>query len=446
MRKRKIAIVGSGIAGLGAAWMLRHHYDIAVYELNPYVGGHTHTLVVEENDREVPVDTGFIVFNRPNYPNLTALFEAIGVATRPSEMSFSVSVNNGEVEYAGSGLSALYAQRRRFFSRSHQGMVWDILRFNRACKRDLAEDTFGHDTVDEYLARKRLGSTFRNRYLLPMAAAIWSCPTQTMGSFPAASLARFFANHGLIELFDRPQWRTLVGGSHRYVKRLLADLGPAVQVNCGITRVRRIEQGVELALTNGTRRRVDEVIIASHADQALAMLADPSPREISLLSPFRYQKNTAILHSDSRLMPRDRRVWSSWNYFAEDRPTAPATSRVAVTYWMNRLQGLPVERDFFVTLNPLTDPHPASLVAEMTYEHPIFDRQAIATQPRLNELQGRRNTWFCGSYFGYGFHEDAFSSALSVARELGVVPAWQQAAESDPQVPATGRELLAHKG
>ena len=446
MHYKKIAVVGSGIAGLGAAWLLRNRFEVSVYEKNAYVGGHANTQMVADGDGEVPVDTGFIVFNKPNYPNLSALFEHVGVETRPTDMSFAVSVNAGELEYSGSGIGSLYAQRRNLFSPTHQGMVWDILRFNRACKRDLAENSFGHVTVDQYLEKKRLGSTFRDRYLLPMAAAIWSCPTQTMGAFPAASLARFFANHGLIDLYDRPQWRTVVGGSHRYVRRLLNDLGTAVRTQTAVKQVERLEAGVELTLIDGSRHRFDEVVLAGHADQTLALLADPSPRERAFLSRFSYQDNSALLHTDERLMPRDRRVWSSWNYLAHDLQAAPANSNVSVTYWMNRLQGLQTKRDYFVTLNPLTEPRPESIVAEIAYEHPIFDTEAMATQTRLNSLQGCRNTWFCGSYFGYGFHEDALSSAITVARALGVEPAWEQVSEPVANSQTAGLRWLSQRG
>lgn len=429
METSRIAVVGSGIAGLGAAWLLRQRHQVTLFEQNDYVGGHTNTRLVREDGRELAVDTGFIVYNEPNYPQLTALFRQLGIASRATDMTFAVSVNHGELEYAGSGLGTLYAQRRNLVSASHQRMVWDILRFNRACKRDLARDGFGRQTVDQYLSAQGLGMAFRDRYLLPMAAAIWSCPTATMGGFPAASLARFFANHGLINLFDRPQWRTLIDGSHSYVKRLVADLGPAVQTGARVTRVARSARGVELTLQDGRHQGFDQVVLACHADQALALLADASAPEQSVLGRFPYQENRALLHTDARLMPRDRRVWSSWNYLADDRDTGPAAAQVSVTYWMNRLQGLDARRDYFVSLNPLLAPHPDRVLAQINYEHPVFDQAAIDAQACLGELQGARQTWFCGSYFGYGFHEDAFASAVAVARGLGVVPQWLAPAE-----------------
>jgi len=294
------------------------------------LGGHTNTCLVEEDGATVPVDTGFIVYNEPNYPKLTALFAHLSVVSRPSDMSFAVSLGDGAVEYAGSSLNALYAQRRNLVSPAHQRMVWDILRFNRPCAFDLERDRFGSLTVNEYLARNRLSEVFRERYLLPMAAAIWSCPTSVMGSYPMASLAQFFKNHGLIQLADRPQWRTVVGGSHEYVKKMHEDLGGSACVDCAVRRVERRDDCVVVTLENGALRTYDQVVMAAHADQSLKMIADPSARETALLSRFGYQRNLAILHTDIQLMPRHRKVWSSWNYMADVNHDADSDQHVSV--------------------------------------------------------------------------------------------------------------------
>ena len=433
MKNANIGIIGAGIAGLSAAWMLRERYTVELLEQGDYLGGHTNTREVEEDATTVPVDTGFIVFNEPNYPCLTALLKYLDLPTRASEMSFAVSIGEGEIEYAGSSLGALYAQRRNLFSPAHQRMVWDILRFNRVCASDLAADRFGAQTVDDYLNRNRLSREFRDRYLLPMAAAIWSCPMRIMGSYPMASLARFFKNHGLIQLTDRPQWRTIVGGSHQYVRRMHADLGDRARLDSSVSRVERRVDGVVVTLSDGAQRCYDQVVLAAHADQSLRMIAEPSPREAAFLSHFAYQRNRAVLHTDTRLMPRNRKAWSSWNYMTERAGGVDDTQSVSVSYWMNRLQGLQTRREYLVTLNPLQEPDPQQVLGEFEYHHPVFSEQAVAMQARLDSLQGVNRIWFCGSYFGYGFHEDALASSVAVVRALPASsPSGDRAVSSAP--------------
>jgi len=437
---RQIAVIGSGIAGLASAWLLSRpqgaaECEVTLIERNDYLGGHTHTVVVEEDGQPVPVDTGFIVYNEPNYPLLTRFFARLGVATRESDMSFSASIGPGEIEYAGDNLNTLFAQRVNLWRPQFLGMVRDLLRFNQRCKALLAGPGFDGLCLGEFLDRERLGPAFREHYLLPMAAAIWSCPTGTMMAFPAESLARFFANHGLLNLVHRPLWRSVSGGSHSYVRRILADLGEERVLVDGAARVRRIADGVQVILQSGQMRTFDEVVLACHADEALALIEAPTADEQALLGCFQYQPNETWLHTDTELMPRRRRIWSSWNY--RSQVGADGTRAVSVTYWMNRLQGLATRRDYLVSLNPLQPPHPERVLARMTYQHPVFDQAAMDAQPELHRLQGRAGLWFCGSYFGYGFHEDALRAAVTTAGLLGADTGWLLAGDSagDPAVP-----------
>ena len=433
----RIAVIGSGIAGLGAAWLLRQRHEVTLYERNDYAGGHTNTLDVPSAQGATPVDTGFMVFNHRNYPQLTGLFRHLRIETQKTDMSFGVSIGNGALEYAGSGLATLMAQPRNWVSPTHYRMIADILRFNREAKALLAREDLCQMTLAEFLQRGAYSDAFRNRYLLPMAAAIWSCPLQTMAGFPALSLFRFFANHGLLDISNRPQWHTVTGGSQTYVRRMLADLGERVFTRRGIRTVQRTNEDVMVCDAAGETRRFDAVVMAAHADETLRMLANPTAREQSLLSQFAYQINQVYLHSDTDLMPRRRRVWSSWNYLA--REEAGRTQAVSVTYWMNRLQNLHNIPPVFVSLNPLQDPDPRHVIAAMTYEHPVFDTGAMTAQQHLGTLQGEDRIWYCGSYFGYGFHEDALQSAVDVAAQLGAEVPWLQERRSDRNIPLQAR-------
>ncbi len=433
---QQIGVIGSGIAGLASAWLLAGRHQITLIERNDYIGGHTHTINVEEDGRLVPVDTGFIVYNEANYPLLVRLFERLGVATREGDMSFAASIGPGEIEYSGDSLKTLFAQPRNLFRPAFLGMLGDILRFNRRCRQCLEHGGFGELNLGDFLKRERLGEAFRDHYLLPMAAAIWSCPTRTMMDFPVESLARFFANHGLINLLKRPLWRTVTNGSQSYVEKILADLGRENILHDPAVRVRSITEDsgvkVEVTLASGASRRFDQLVLACHADEALAMIDQPMAEATRLLGCFRYQPNRTYLHTDIQLMPRIRQTWASWNYLAAR--ARDGSQAVSVTYWMNRLQGLNTKQDYLVSLNPLQPPRPETCLAEMVYHHPVFDQNAMDAQGELHQLQGQNGLWFCGSYFGYGFHEDALRSAVEIASRLGVDTGWLISARPSPSI------------
>lgn len=427
-RTRRIAVIGSGISGAATAWLLRQHASLALFEAEGRFGGHTHSYEVEEAGARLTIDTGFMVFNRPNYPLLSGLFDHLGIACYPTDMSFSASFDDGRLEYAGSDLNTLFGQRRNLVSGRFWRVLFDILRFNRAARQALAGPLEPDLALDTFLDRAGLGRGFRNRYLYPMAAAIWSCPAGQVGRFPARVFLRFFANHGLIQLSDRPQWQTVEGGASRYMDRLVGDLGPRARAGMAVRRVHRAGGQVLLEFDDGSPVVFDEVVLACHSDQALRLLADPSPNERRVLGAIPYQANRVLLHTDPALMPRERRVWSSWNYLGRD--SADPASAVSVTYWMNSLQRLATATDYFVSLNPLREPRPERLVAEFEYQHPVFDAGALQAQRQLHLLQGRRQTWFAGAWTGYGFHEDGMRSAVEVALALGATVPWADRVEA----------------
>ena len=420
----KIAVIGTGISGLSAAWLLGQRHDVTVYERASRPGGHSNTVEVEATGGAIPVDTGFIVYNPQNYPNLTALFDHLGVATKPSDMSFGVSLDGGRLEYAGTDLFGLFAQKRNLFSPRFLGMLRDLLRFYRkAPGAALADPAI---TLGDYLRAGRYGDAFCRDHLLPMAAAIWSAPPEAMLAYPAAAFICFHANHGLLQIANRPEWRTVEGGSRAYVRKLAAALTGCVRLDCGATFVRRTSPGVTVGDAQGKAAQFDHVVLATHADQALALLSDADGAERDVLGAFRYSRNLAVLHTDARFMPSRRRAWSSWNFIGE----RDAVAGVSVTYWMNRLQSL-AGQNLFVTLNPAQPPHAGTLLHSEIYEHPMFDTRAIRAQSRLWPLQGRGKVWFCGAYFGAGFHEDGLQAGLAVAEALGGVRRpWTVAGES----------------
>jgi predicted NAD/FAD-binding protein len=417
-RTLDIAVVGSGIAGMSAAWLLSRRHRVTVYEQARRAGGHSNTVDAPATGGPVPVDTGFIVYNEANYPNLTALFAHLGVETAPSDMSFGVSLDDGALEYAGNSPGQLFAQKRNLFSPRFWSMLADIRRFYRDAP-SFADDGGAIMSLGDYLDRGRYGRPFQDDHLLPMAAAIWSTPCGAVRDYPAAAFIRFCVNHGLLRITARPLWRTVAGGSRAYVSRLTAPFARNIRLNQRVRRIEFREAGVALRLGDGSSAAFDHAVLACHADQALAVLAQPTEEQARLLGAFRYARNRAILHSDPALMPRRRTVWSSWNYLA--RRKEGLETELCVTYWMNRLQSIPMETPLFVTLNPIQPPRSALMIHDETYEHPLFDVAAIRAQDELWKLQGQRNVWFCGAYFGAGFHEDGLQAGLAVAEALGGV-------------------------
>ena len=419
----KIAVIGAGIAGLGAAWSLCRQHDVVVYEREARFGGHAFTVDAPTQESTQPVDVGFIVFNEYNYPNLVKLFETLGVPTEPSDMSFAVSLDSGRFEY-GSSYSSYLGQRRNLLRPSFLRMTRDILRFNRLAPRLLALAEDLDFTLGDFVAQAGLGDAFRDRYLVPMASCIWSTPHRQMLDYPAQTFARFLHNHGLLSVGPQLRWQTVCGGSRTYVERISAPLRERARLATPASLVTRDGGGVQVRDAQGQWDRFDKVVFACHADQALALLGDPSPQERALLGCFAYSSNEICLHTDAGLMPRRRAIWSSWNYVAESRaPGLPAS----VTYWMNRLQSLPDPTPLFVSVNPCRPPRADATLRRFTFEHPMFDAAAIRAQRGLAEVQGTRHAYFAGSYCGNGFHEDALSAGLAAAAELGSAPSWWRA-------------------
>ena len=421
----KIAIVGSGISGLSAAHSLLPHAQISLFEAGDYFGGHTHTVDISlptpQGLQTWGVDTGFLVFNERTYPGLIALLRELQVDTAPSDMSFSVQVpgarSHHALEWSGSNLATVFAQKRNLISPRFWGMLSDLLRFNRLCTQ-LAidgEDAQLSEPLQAFLDRHRFGAAFRDWYFLPMLGCIWSCPTDQMLQFPVATMVRFCHNHGLLQVSDRPQWHTVVGGARHYVEKIVAQI-PDARLNTPVRRIDRDVAGVTLHTDLG-HERFDHVVLASHSDQSLALLGQPTLLETQVLGAIRYQPNRAVLHTDTRVLPRRRAAWAAWNYerAASDQQES---SRVCLHYLLNQLQPLPFKQAVVESLNPVHPIDPAQILAEFDYNHPVFDLAAIEAQQRVPELQGEQHTWYCGAWTGYGFHEDGLKSGQAVAAAL----------------------------
>lgn len=422
-KRYKVAVIGSGISGISSAWFLSQKHDVTVFEKNATLGGHTNTIdITLRGGESIAVDSGFIVYNEPNYPLLKAMFAHLNIATYPTDMSFAVSIDQGRLEYAGNNLNTLFAQRKNLFSLRHWRMIADILRFNKLAKNDLLQGLPEQLTLGDYLIENNFSQAMQQDYLLPMAAAIWSCPTGTMLKFPAQSFLQFFANHGLLNVNERPQWQTVINGARTYLEKIIALDSFAVYQQ-GVTDValsETPEQKVILRTADGESHTFDQVVFACHADEAYSLLNDSS---FDVLKSFTYQYNQAWVHTDIAQMPDNKLAWASWNYLSGEN--YQAQRGVAVTYWMNELQPLNTKENVFVTLNPIVAPRAEYVLKTIDYQHPVFDTQAIQAQAQLPAIQGHKNCWFAGAYGGYGFHEDGLASAVRVAKLWHIRLPWE---------------------
>lgn len=422
MIRKNIAIIGGGVAGLTAAYLLSKKHEVTLFEANDYIGGHTHTITLTEGpDSGTGIDTGFIVCNLQNYPHFCKLLTALNVPLQDSDMSFSYYQNHPEEFYYSSDFpQGLFAQSQNILSPKYWKFLQEILRFNKNALFDLKEKKLADISLINYLEKNNYSKSFIDYYILPMGSAIWSASYEEITLFPAQTFIQFWSNHGLLQVTGRPQWKTVAGGSKTYVTALLKKIKDCYHISRAITSIKRTENQIQLTETDGTKHTFDDIVIATHADQAYTLLSDPTDAETKLLSPWKYSKNHTVLHTDSRLMPPDKKIWASWNYL--NTSDTNAKNPIALTYYMNRLQNLKTKNNYFVSLNPPQNiaVDPKKIIAEMIYTHPIFSSQSIQTQKDLPSLNGVQHTNFCGSYFGYGFHEDAVTSAVKVARTFGI--------------------------
>ena len=410
----RIAVIGSGISGLASAWLLSRQHQVVLFEASDYLGGHTHTHDIALEGKDYRVDTGFIVHNPTQYPLLTRMFDQLGVATKPTTMSFSMHSEASGVEYNATSLNGLFCQRGNLLSPRFWRMLADLRRFYRIAPQLLETDDRG-PTLGDYLQQHGFGEAFRDEHLLPMASALWSSPSQQILAFPARYLVQFMANHHMLQVSGRPDWRVVCGGSAEYVRALQRQWTVSVRLRAPVLSVRRDAAGVEIC-TAADAERFDQVVLACHSDQALALLADADPRETEILGAIPYQPNDVVLHTDARLLPRNRKAWAAWNAHVPRDPADVCT----VSYCMNLLQGIDAPQPLVVTLNRTHAIDPARILQRMAYSHPVYTHASVAAQARRQEIQGQRRTWFAGAYWGWGFHEDGIRSAVDVARELGV--------------------------
>jgi len=417
----KIAVIGTGISGMSAAYFLSQKHEVSVFEKEGYVGGHSRTLTFQEDSKEISVDTGFIVFNHKNYPNLLALFRHLEVPTIKSNMSFGVSINNAWLEYGTMKLSNLFSQKRNFLRPSYYKMLQDVLKFNKKALPYI--DSQAEKTIGDLIEDLKLGNWFKNYYLLPMSGAIWSTPVEDMLNFPAETLIRFFHNHGLLTVDEQPQWFTVKGGSREYVNRLTSKIKKNIQTNLAVNSVTRDKNSATITDSNGDKHQFDAVIFACHSDQALALIAKPSKEEKSVLGRIQYKPNSVILHQDSSFMPKRKSAWSSWVYLSNSNKDK--TNKMSLTYWMNSLQSLQSKKPVLVTLNPSVKPKEELIINEHIFDHPQFNQDAIAAQKDIPLIQGVDKFWFCGAWQKYGFHEDGLSSAINVVKDFGVKLPWE---------------------
>lgn len=420
--RQRIAVIGAGISGLACAYFLSRAHEVILFEAANYLGGHTNTVDVTLDGLTHPVDTGFLVYNHATYPNLIAFFDELNISSYDTDMSFGVSIDDGALEWAGSSLDTVFAQRSNLFSLPFLSMLMDITRFNKNAQRYLDRTLNSGETLEQLLATERYRAAFQYGYLLPMASSIWSCSVNDILRYPASSFIRFCLNHGLLQITNRPQWKTVQGGGREYVKKIATTLND-YRLNTPVQKVERRSEGVLVTTPKGDEL-VESVVFATHAPQTLAMLADADNSERAVLAGVRYQLNKAVLHTDIKLLPHSKKVWSAWNYLGgkskeKQRP-------VCVSYLLNKLQRLPFTTPVIVTLNPFSLPEPQRVIAEFDYAHPIFDHAAIQTQQKLSSIQGKNRVWFAGAWTGYGFHEDGLKSALRVVNKFGLAPSWMK--------------------
>lgn len=439
----RVAVIGSGISGLSAAWLLSKSADVTLIDNAARLGGHTNTIDALTPDGPIPVDTGFIVYNEQNYPNLTAFLDHFDIETASTDMGFAVSTDNGRMEYCGRNFNGLFGQRRNLLSPRHWRMVTDIVRFFKSAEQHVAES--GSDMgIGKFLKLHGYSDAFIEDHLLPICAAIWSTPARSMLEFPARTFVNFFSNHGLLEIDTdkRPVWRTIKGGSRTYIDKVLADSRLRVMTNAHVAAVTRDANGADVLFATGDQGRFDQAVFACHADQALQLIADPSADERAILQHFRFTPNKAVLHTDARLMPRRKQLWSSWNYL---RTGSGTEAHLSLSYWMNKLQPLPTKTDLFVTLNPMHDFAPGTVQRVIDYEHPLFDAEAVGAQRDMWRIQGVKRTWFAGAWLGYGFHEDGLQAGLEVAERLGTASRpWAKQGQRDRIAHNwTGRDVVA---